>query len=387
MYDVESLLEQQQIKAEKITFYVKCKDLQVLFFDLKKFLAKTELTNTLGVSVKDGVMSVRASAATHYRFDIDLEEVEDVDSYSLEFQNNYIFTDLEKLLPGSGLMAVTMAGTFMTFKHKTRLLRLAASMTELPVIDFNRKWTLFDDRALVTSLNKLRRLQPLNKYYKRNPPMLMGEDYMQELYNCIYVQAPAPDLEGLTIEPTQMQMLKDIILDYGLANTFNIDEMSDEDLEEMGDTDDIQSLTCMYAEDETSLVFRFGNKYLALPKNVGAPVSNLALDLDSFNFVQEVKFGYLGSELKKLLQSAGGGDVTVSITTGSVLIEKQLLGNTFKLCIGDEDCKELSIQFTYKLELLTPIIEFLGDVFSVYKRGEVLCLKAENYLIMMSYLV
>lgn len=391
MFGLENLLDAYRPQEKDITFRVKCKDLSVLFFDLKKFLSKTELTNTIEVNVANGIMTVRASAAAHYRFDIKLIEEKDGSHLKAELKNNYLFSDIEKMIPKAGAMQVTMTGTFLTLKNKTRSLRLASSMSELPNISFEREWTAFEDRRLVTSLRRLKELAPLSKIYRRSPPIQIGKTFLQELYQCIFVQAPSPDLEGLAIEPLQMQLLQDIILDYGIANSIDLDELSEEDLEEFDDLDDSAPIgnttTCMYSEDESSLMFRFGDKYLGLTKTVGTSITDLNEELSAFTFVQEVDFGYLGAELKKLQQSAGNGEVTVFITTRSIIIEKQLLGNSFKLCIGDEDCNELVLQFTYALELLTPIIKYLGDSFEVYKKGELLCLKQGEYLIMISYRV
>lgn len=356
-YGIENLLDidNKVIDKSVVQFRVRSKDIKMLFNCLSQFFKITELTRTISIEVEPEQIIVRASALAHFRMEIPIDDC----VLQKPFKGTYVWKDLEKLIPGTGILDCTLTETFISMKCKKANIRLMKSITELPEINFDLDWVDTDVQAFTQMATNLKTLAPISKIYKRTPPICIKDGYAQILYPTVYVQVRAPIALSVTLDYQIIQLIANTVINAEMPLEFGTE----------GDT----------------ITFKCGNRYLSVAKIIGVESSDLRDQLERFTVIQNVSVNYFCSELVKMKQATGDGDITVYFTDTSCILEKTIEGNSIRITVGDTENTNASFQFTYKIELLTPILQLLGDSFILYKKGEVLCLKNRDSMIMISY--
>lgn len=391
-FDIENLLHKPFDKQEDCKVIVSSTELKILFAKLKQFFNKSEHNCTIRLHITEDKIVVRASDALHLLATLKVQEF--VDGVS-GMTANYVFSDIEKMIAGSGNATLILSTKAMQIKCSGASLILHGSMTQLQNIDFDVDYKNCVIGVTSLTLDSLKMLSPLSKYYHKYPPIQVTEKFLQIKYPSIYIQGPASG-PRMNMSYSYLYLLNNLLFadarEASLQDSYVFDDEDyDSDEEDEAYEEDEKELsrvttTVQYAKKKSTVFFK--NEGFCLSMVVAEDEDSVSLldKIKDFDYIGNFEFKHVYSDVKKLQQSIGEGDVDVAIYDTYITLQCTRNGNMFTSVIGEmSECNRI-IAFRYRIELLTPILGYIGDSFELYKKGGLICLRSEDYLIMMSVL-
>lgn len=355
-FSLENLTRTEEFENKLETFKVKSKDLKQVFTDLKALFKKTEFANTVQFSVVKNELFIRADAEGYTLGVIQVEE-----GNPKEITTNTLFKDIEKLIPGSGLCELTITPKFVKIQGRIAKCILPYSMCSINKIEFvDRKYLPLNYDSIFNSVQEMLAMTQLNKYFKKYPAILFKGDYVQYLFPQMYIQNKSSEIFA-TLGYTSSLLLKNII-------NSNLEKIQ-------------------YSKMENELTFKCEDRYLTVITSPEYDTPNMLEEVEKMDLVANIAYIALGTKIKNLLSSIGEGDVEVRIYENYILLERQLSdGTNISMPIGnDSEDSTFLMSFRYRLELLSPLINYVGDNLLLYRGENTICLRDNQKIVIFSY--
>ena len=352
---IQELFNIEKPTESCISFEVNAKVFRDVFEHLQPLFKATVESPTFKLEVNGNIATITATPSYVFKQQFPVENVQGGD-----LNQNYIFSDICKLLPGRGTLKVIAASTVLKLTDdKTMSVTLRSSMADLLEVDLDAvDYQTFNLTQLQESIYATKRLAPIFKAYKKNPPMLFKGDVMQMLLPDLYIQSYGAKI--------------DLVLDSTTANVLCgvfPDEVPQAQMALRGNEAYIKSY----------------DSYFSCTCSRVMDVVDMDILLSAHTYITTLNYSTLYARLKSLQQAVGEGDVQFEIYTEHVEVYR-LEGNNKVGCIvgNKKQDSDLLLSFTYKLELITPIVNFIGESIDIYKGGNVICWKKGKSMIMTS---